>query len=304
MAKKTPSVCLFVCFSRILNSGDSRKKGCVLQYSKEIRRNMKYAWMTVFGFGFIFFMTALGAALVFCFRGKISKKWNTVFFGFASGIMLSASVWSLLLPAFEQITPKWGEISVVPVAVSFLSGCALLIILDIIVVLVRGKTGQNCDLQGAIERKNQKILLAVALHNIPEGLAVGFAFGAARVLGAPAAYTSALLLAIGIGVQNFPEGAAISLPLAASKTKTKAFVYGVVSGLPEPIFALIGYVLSTQIAFLQPWLLAFSAGAMFFVVADELLPSTGQEQSKTSSVGAVAAAIGFVLMMMLDVALG
>ena len=265
---------------------------------------MKYVWMTAFGFGFIFFMTALGAALVFCFRGKISEKWTTIFFGFASGIMLSASIWSLLLPAFEQITPKWGKFSFIPITVSFLFGCAFLIILDVIIAFIRDKKGKNADLKATFDRQNQKMFLAVALHNIPEGLAVGFAFGTARIINTPAAYMTALMLSIGIGVQNFPEGAAIALPLSASKSKAKAFLYGVLNGLPEPIFAIFGYILSSQIAFLQPWLLAFSAGTMFFVVVDELLPAQKKDISKRFSPGALAAAIGFVLMMVLDVALG
>lgn len=248
-------------------------------------------------------MTALGAALVFCFRKEISDKGKVIFFGWASGVMLAAVIWSLLLPALEQITPKFGKFSIFPVTFSFLSGCALLLIVDMIVALLRRKTVEKSNRKSTVDGKNQKLFLAVVLHNVPEGLAVGFAFGAARVLGTSAAYTSALLLSIGIGIQNFPEGAAISLPLAATKSKRKSFAFGVLSGFPEPIFALFGYLLSSQISFLQPWLLAFSAGAMFFVVVDELLPSTRQEQADSSSLGAVAAALGFVLMMILDVAL-
>ncbi len=265
---------------------------------------MKYAWITVFGFSFIFIMTALGAALVFCFRKKISVKWNVIFFGFASGIMLSASIWSLLLPAFAQITPKWGRISFIPIAVSFLSGCAFLMILDGFILRIRGNEHENSVGKTPLGIKNGKLFLAVTLHNVPEGLAVGFAFGAAHIINTSAAYMTALMLSIGIGVQNFPEGAAIALPLTGIKSKTQAFFYGILSGLPEPIFALLGYVLSAKIVFLQPWLLAFSAGAMFFVVVDELLPALKSEQSQRSSIGSIAAAIGFALMMALDVALG
>jgi len=260
--------------------------------------------MTIFGFSFIFIMTALGSALVFCFRKEISQKWNAIFFGFASGIMLSAAIWSLLLPALEQITPKWGTFSFIPVIVSFLSGCSLLLFLDGIIAFIKVDKKQDNVAQQKNRVKRNKTFLAVTLHNIPEGLAVGFAFGVARAVGTPVAYTSALLLAIGIGVQNFPEGAAISLPLSASKSKAQAFFYGVFSGLPEPFFAVVGYFLSKQIVFLQPWLLAGSAGAMFFVVADELLPATRQGVGADSSVGGVAAAIGFAVMMALDITLG
>ena len=159
-----------------------------LQYSKEKRKNMHNAFTTVFGFVFIFLMTTLGSALVFCFRKEFSAKWNAIFFGFASGIMLSASIWSLLLPAFDQITPKWGEISFIPIGVGFLSGCAFLIVLDGIIRLIKGKTSENTAGLSAQEVKTRKLFLAVTLHNIPEGLAVGFAFGTARMLGTPAAY--------------------------------------------------------------------------------------------------------------------
>ena len=261
---------------------------------------MRYIWMTVFGISFIFVATALGAAVVFCFRKQISEKWNAICFGFASGIMISAAIWSLLLPALEQIKAKMGKFSVFPVMVGFLSGCALLLILDGIILLIREKKGQGDTSIAQISPKYQKIFLAVALHNIPEGLAVGFAFGAASLAGNYAAYLSALTLSIGIGVQNFPEGAAISLPLSANKSKTIAFLYGVVSGLPEPFFAILGFFLSTKIVFLQPWLLSLSAGAMFFVVIDDLLPSMHENRLKTSSIGTIAAMIGFVLMMALD----
>ena len=275
-----------------------------LQYSKEKRKNMNNAFTTVFGFIFIFLMTTLGSALVFCFRKEFSARWNAIFFGFASGIMLSASIWSLLLPAFEQIAPKWGKISFIPISVSFLSGCVFLMILDGVILLIRGRECEKRTFSSALDVKTRKLFLAVTLHNIPEGLAVGFAFGAARMIHTPTAYTSALLLSIGIGVQNFPEGAALALPLLRIKNKSKAFFFGVLSGLPEPIFAVLGYLLSAQIVFLQPWLLALSAGTMFFVVVDELLPALKSEYNESSSIGAVGAAVGFALMMALDVALG
>lgn len=297
-------MCLFYLFFHILNSGDNCENGSIPQLSKEKQKEMGYAFMTALGMALIFVATSLGAALVFFVRGAIPEKTNAIFFGFASGIMLSACVWSLLLPAFEQITPKWGEISFLPVGVSFLSGCAFLLILDALIAFIKGEKSKKANSSAAIQVKNRKIFLAVTLHNIPEGLAVGFAFGVARALATPAAYTSALMLSIGIAVQNFPEGAAISLPLAASKNKISAFFYGVLSGLPEPIFAILGYFLSAKISFLQPWLLSFAAGAMFFVAVGELLPSLGEREGKNATIGAIAATIGFVMMMVLDVALG
>ena len=269
---------------------------------------MKYIWMTVFGFGFIFLMTALGSALVFCFRKKISAKWNAIFLGFASGVMLAATIWSLILPALEQITPKWGKFSCVSICVGFLSGCIFFILLEGIIARFKSKEGKSAKESSVTAQKKRKIFLAVTLHNIPEGLAVGFAFGAASAMNTPAAYMTALLLAIGIGVQNFPEGTAISLPLSGEMSPKKAFLYGALSGAPEPIFALLGYALSAKIDFLQPWLLSLSAGAMFFVVVDELLPSAKVESAEVGGhnvyVGALASAVGFALMMTLDVMLG
>ena len=271
-------------------------------------KEMHYVWMTVFGFGFIFFMTALGAALVFCFRKTIFAKWNAIFLGFASGIMFAASIWSLILPALEQITPKWGKFSCVPIVVGFLSGCLFLIVLDAFLAVIKRKNVEGGAKSEGKTFNAKKIFLAVTLHNIPEGLAVGFAFGAAQAMHTSAAYMTALLLSIGIGVQNFPEGTAISLPLSGEMSRRKAFLYGVFSGLPEPLFALLGYVLSANIIFLQPWLLSFSAGAMFFVIVDELLPSAKKESvgisGKNAYSGALAAAVGFVVMMTLDVMLG
>lgn len=262
---------------------------------------MDYVPMTVFGIAFIFLMTALGSALVFCFKKKISPQLNAAFLGLASGIMLAASVWSLLLPAIEQAAPRFGNGTPWLAGLAFLFGGGSLILLDKLFP-ARGLTGNTGE---GDSRRIRRLFLAVSLHNIPEGLAVGFAFGVAHALGTPAAYAAALSLAIGVGVQNLPEGAAVSLPLSSVYgNKKKAFFLGVLSGIPEPIFAVLGFFLAAQIRSLQPWLLAFSAGAMVFVVVADLIPETKSDKEEKIPIGACCAMLGFVLMMALDIVLG
>ncbi len=255
---------------------------------------MWYTWITVFGFVFVFIMTALGAAVVYFFKREIPPKINAAFLGFASGVMLAASVWSLLLPALEQTKIYYGRWSFFPVAVGFLLGGMFLTLLD--------KCAQRFYHGEKTHIKSARLFLAVTIHNIPEGLAVGFAFGVATAGNLPA-FLSALFLAIGIGVQNFPEGAAISLPLKpVLKSSHKAFLWGAASGVAEPIFATVGYFLASAIQTAQPWLLAFSAGAMVFVAAQDLIPDAKNDDFPR--LGAWGVSLGFVVMMILDVALG
>ncbi len=247
----------------------------------------------LFGFIFIFLMTTLGAACVYCVKTKKIQKWQPLFFGFAAGVMLAASIWSLLLPALELSQIQFKEYALIPIVVSFLIGGICIPILDN-VFLKKNPSGL---------KKSSKLFLAVTLHNIPEGLAVGFAYGVAYLSGEYAAYMAALGLAIGIGFQNFPEGMAISLPVRAEGTsKHKAFLYGFASGAVEPLFSFIGFFAATMLQSLQLWALAFSAGAMYYVVAGELLPDIGE--GKGRRFGVIGALIGFLLMMGLDVALG
>lgn len=260
---------------------------------------MWHTLITVSGIAFIFVMTVLGAAVVFFFKGEISQRLHTFFLGLASGIMIAASIWSLLLPALQQATPRWGAFSFFPVGAGILLGGSFLILLDTVAPKWKcARFGGNGQ-----EHKSMRLFLAVTLHNIPEGLAVGFAFGAASVVGTSAAFLAALGLAIGIGVQNFPEGAAISLPLkAVVKSNKKSFFWGVASGVAEPIFATVGYFLAAYLQSWQPWLLAFAAGAMLFVAAEDLIPDAKSEAYPY--LGALGVLIGFVAMMALDVALG
>ena len=252
-----------------------------------------HTMLTIFGICFIFLTTMLGAALVYCFKTQMPERLQAALFGFAAGVMTAASVWSLLLPALAQAEIAWGNLAFLPVTIGFLLGGALIVGFDRALNFRKNQEGGRA----------KKLFLSVTLHNIPEGLAVGFAFGAAFSLATPAAYIAALGLAVGIGVQNLPEGAAVSLPMqTALKSKHKAFLYGALSAVVEPIFAVIGYFFAAYLQALQPWLLAFSAGAMIFVVSEELLPET--KRVTKSSVGAWGVMLGFALMMILDVALG
>ena len=257
--------------------------------------------MTVFGITFIFLMTALGSAAVYCFKRDIPLKVQAAIFGFAAGIMLAASVWSLLLPALSQAEKDWGRCAFIPVLIGFLCGGALIVGVDRMIALCQKKRGKTKSLfsNGHL----RKLFLSMTLHNIPEGLAVGFAFGGAYAVGTLSSYVAALGLAIGVGIQNLPEGAAVSLPIKATlNNKRKAFYYGLISAIVEPIFALMGYFFAARLQNLQPWLLAFSAGAMIFVVAEELLPEARKDEE--NSIGAWGAMLGFAFMMVLDVALG
>jgi ZIP family zinc transporter len=257
--------------------------------------------ITILGISFIFFMSTLGASVVYFFKKDISPKVNTIFLGFASGIMIAASIWSLLLPSIEQ-SAHLGKWNFVPAVIGFFLGGLFLILID--KILPHMHKGNNTE-EGPKSHlsKPTKLFLAVMIHNIPEGLAVGFAFGAARLIGTEAAYIAVLGLAIGIGIQNVPEGAAVAVPIKnVTKSRNKAFLLGMASGAVEPVFAIIGYFLAVFIQTLQPWLLAFAAGAMMFVVVEDLIPDAKLE--KNPHLGTWSVMIGFALMMILDVALG
>lgn len=262
---------------------------------------MNQIQMTILGISVIFVATTLGSALVYFFKKDISQKTNTLFLGFASGIMIAASIWSLLIPALDGAS-SYGKLKVLPVALGFILGGGFLVFLDKVVPHfhhgIEKEEGPKNNL-----KKSTKLFLAVTLHNIPEGLAVGFAFGAASATGDISAYISALGLAIGIAIQNFPEGAAVALPMKTeTNSNTKAFLYGAGSGIVEPVAAILGYFLASQLITLQPWLLAFAAGAMIFVVAEDLIPDAKMEENP--HLGTWALMIGFVIMMVLDVVLG
>lgn len=257
--------------------------------------------MVVVGFSVIFVATTAGSAVVWFFKKEISEKVNTLFLGFAAGIMVAASIWSLLIPSMEG-AEDWGKWSFVPALCGFLLGGLFLVLLDHVVPHTHRGTDEE-EGPPAFLQKSTKMFLAVTIHNIPEGLAVGFAFGAAAALGETAAYVSALALAIGVAVQNFPEGAAVSLPMKnVLGSRGKAFLYGTASGVVEPIFAVLGFFLNSFLTVLQPWFLAFAAGAMIFVVAEDLIPDS--HLASHPHLGTWGVMIGFAVMMVLEVVLG
>ena len=262
-----------------------------------------YMLMIIIGFSITFLATAAGSSIVWLFKGEISQKLNTAFLGFASGVMIAASVWSLIIPAIEG-SAHLGVFKIVPVLVGFILGGTFLVILDCL-ALRSSKLAQLGDTSKLAAKKTAKMFLAVTIHNIPEGLAVGFAFGAAAatVEGEYSAYMSALMLAVGIAIQNFPEGAAVSLPIkSVTGSRLKAFAFGTLSGAVEPVFAVLGFFLAAYISSLQPWFLSFAAGAMVFVVAEDLIPDS--HLSSHPHLGTWGVMLGFALMMALDVALG
>ncbi len=247
-----------------------------------------------------FIGTSLGAAMVFFLKNSISKNLQRILTGFAAGVMVAASFWSLLQPALEG-SEHLGKLSFIPAAVGFLIGIGFLLLLDEITPhmhLDNEEEGPKTSL-----KRTTKLILAVTLHNIPEGMAVGVVYadllsGKGFVSGA-----GALALAIGIAIQNCPEGAIVSMPLRAEgMPKSRTFWYGVLSGAVEPVAALITILASGFITSLLPYLLAFAAGAMFYVVVEELIPE--MSEGEHSNWGTIAFSLGFVLMMVLDVALG
>lgn len=251
------------------------------------------------GTGFTFLMTTLGAAMVFLFKDKLTLTIQRVFLGFAAGVMIAASVWSLLIPAIEA-AEEAGKIGWIPAAGGVILGIAFLMILDALIPHLHFASNEKEGISTSWKRTTL-LVLAVTLHNIPEGMAVGLAFALAAQTNGD--YAPAIALAIGIGIQNFPEGAAISLPLRHEGIpKTRSFVYGTLSGIVEPIFGLAVVLISAIIFPLMPWFLSFAAGAMLYVVVEELIPEAHLgEHSHPGTLGVMA---GFIIMMVLDVALG
>lgn len=245
--------------------------------------------------------TLLGAATVFFLKGTMSDRLQKALLGFASGVMIAASVWSLLIPAIEMEESS-GGIAWLPAVVGFLLGIGFLLLLDTVIPHLHLNSdcpeGKPCGLG-----KSFMLVLAVTLHNIPEGMAVGVVL-AGMIEGSTAVTAaSALALAVGIAIQNFPEGAVVSAPLVSSGlSRRRAFLYGAASGVVEPIGAIATILLTAFVTPILPYILSFAAGAMIYVVVEELIP---ESQSGThSNIGTIGAALGFALMMLLDVALG
>jgi len=254
------------------------------------------------GTTFTFFMTTFGAAMVFFFHKSVNAQIQRIFLGFAAGVMIAASVWSLLIPAIEEAEAS-GISGWIPASGGFVLGITFLMLMDVLLPHLHFNSSQPEGLSSSWKRTTL-LVLAVTLHNIPEGMAVGLSFAlAAQHADSAAALSSAVALAIGIGIQNFPEGAAISLPLRQEGFSTgKAFIFGSLSGIVEPIFGIFVVLIAGNIQPLMPWLLSFAAGAMLYVVVEELIPEAHLgEHSNSGTLGVMA---GFLIMMILDVALG
>ncbi|QEN08400.1 ZIP family metal transporter [Oceanispirochaeta crateris] len=251
---------------------------------------------------FTYAVTALGAAMVFFFK-NISKKVLDGMLGFAAGVMIAASFWSLLAPSIDM-AEQMGMIPWVPPVIGFLVGGAFLRLVDKLLPHLHLNAPMS-EVEGVKTSWHKSILLtlAITLHNIPEGLAVGVAFGAVAAGIPSASLAGAVALALGIGIQNFPEGAAVSIPLRREGlSRTKSFMYGQASGIVEPIAGVLGALLVLVMQPVLPYALAFAAGAMIFVVVEEAIPES--QSSGNTDIATLGAMVGFAVMMTLDVALG
>jgi ZIP family zinc transporter len=251
---------------------------------------------------FTWFVTALGAAMVFLFKG-INRRMLDGMLGFAAGVMIAASFWSLLNPAIEMVKVSGGTVWLPPL-IGFLAGGFFLWAVDqILPHLHLGFPREEAEGVPTSWRRSVLLVLAITLHNIPEGLAVGVAFGAIAADLPSASLTGAIALAIGIGIQNFPEGAAVSIPLRREgMSRGKSFMYGQASGLVEPVAGVIGAAAVILMEPILPYALSFAAGAMIYVVVEELIPES--QLDKHTDIATIGTMLGFAVMMLLDVALG
>ena len=245
--------------------------------------------------------TALGAACVYFLRNGMSSGTSNSLSGFAAGVMVAASIWSLLIPAMDQ-SSGMGKLAFVPAVVGFWAGMMFLFLLDHCIPHVHNNGTEDEGPKSKLKRST-KLVLAITLHNIPEGMAVGVTYAGWLTGSASISLSGALALAIGIAIQNFPEGAIVSMPLVSSGTsRNKSFLYGILSGIVEPLSAVLTILLASAIVPFMPYLLSFAAGAMLYVVVEELIPE--MSSGKHSNAGTIMFAIGFSLMMVLDIALG
>ena len=255
----------------------------------------------VYGLLIPFLGTTLGAGMVFFLKNNIKQSVEKLLLGFASGVMIAASIWSLLIPAIEM-SEEQGKIGWLAPAVGFLLGMLFLLVLDSVIPHMHLDKEKPEGVKSKL-KKTTMLVLAVTLHNIPEGMAVGVTFAGALLGNSGITITGAFALAIGIAIQNFPEGAIISMPLKSEGiSKGKAFLYGAISGIVEPISAIITILLTELVVPILPYLLSFAAGAMIYVVVEELIPES--QMGEHSNIGTIGVALGFVIMMILDVALG
>lgn len=245
--------------------------------------------------------TTLGAAMVFFMRQEMNRKVEKLLMGFAAGVMIAASVWSLLIPAIDMAQEQ-NQIAWLPAALGFMGGVAFLLVLDTLIPHWHLESEEPEGMESEL-KKTTMLVLAVTLHNIPEGMSVGVTFAGALLGNTGITMAGAFTLAVGIAIQNFPEGAIISMPLRSEgMDRRRAFVYGALSGIVEPIAAAVTILLAEQIVPALSYMLAFAAGAMIYVVVEELIPES--QVGEHSNIGTIGVAAGFVLMMVLDVALG
>lgn len=245
--------------------------------------------------------TTLGSACVFFLKGEIGDKLQKVLLGFAAGVMVAASVWSLLIPAMDM-SADMGKLSFVPALIGFLLGMGFLLVMDSVIPHMHVGSDEPEGTKSKLQ-KTTMLLLAVAIHNFPEGAACGAIFAGVLTGKTDVTMAGAIALSIGIAIQNIPEGAIISMPLRShGVSKRKSFMYGVMSGVVEPIGAILAIMLASLVTPILPYMLSFAAGAMIYVVVEELIPETSE--GAHSNLGTIAFAIGFSIMMVLDVALG
>ena len=253
------------------------------------------------GLSIPFLGTVLGAACVLFMKNRMLPKLQKSLMGFAAGVMTAASVWSLLIPAMEM-TGRKGFPMVLPAIAGFMAGIFFLLFLDVIIPHQHIEEDKSEGPKSKLS-KTSKLVLAITLHNIPEGMAVGVALAAALDQSAFLPMAGAIALSVGMAVQNIPEGAIVSMPLrVAGNTRTRSFMLGALSGIVEPIAAVITILVTAFIIPILPYLLSFAAGAMMYVVVEELIPET--QKGEHSNIGTIGFAIGFALMMLLDVVLG
>lgn len=257
--------------------------------------------MVFYGILIPFLGTVLGAACVFFMRGAMGDSLQRALSGFAAGVMVAASIWSLLIPAIDQ-SAHMGQLSFLPAAVGFWIGILFLLLLDHLIPHLH-RNAQSAEGPESTLQKSTMLLLAVTLHNIPEGMAVGVVYAGYLSGSTQITLMGALALSIGIAIQNFPEGAIISMPLRSEgMKKSRAFLGGALSGVVEPVGAILTILAASSIVPLLPYFLSFAAGAMLYVVVEELIPE--MSAGKQSNIGTVFFAVGFSVMMILDVALG
>lgn len=254
----------------------------------------------ILGLGIPYLGTVLGAFMVFLMKDKINARVQKLLLGFASGVMIAASIWSLIIPSIDM-SESLGKFRCIPAALGFMIGILFLLILDNIIPHLHLDTKKPEGLPSKF-KKTTMMLLAVTLHNIPEGMAVGVIFAGAMAGTTSITMAGAFALAIGIAIQNFPEGAIISMPLKLNgMSKPKAFLYGALSGIVEPIGAIVTILLTNLVVPILPYILSFAAGTMIYVVVEELIPES--QMGEHTDIGTIGVAIGFVLMMVLDVTL-